>query len=169
MATVDEGGQHALATIHRIHPHPAHHTVDTYEKDEMFAALDLLNQSVALDLDYALAIGLAAYCHAPIVVTGWSDDADEHRPQAISLARRALRIGNDDAEVLSWIVGTYFPLDEDLEASVAVIDRSIELNPGSSFAWHMSGWLRAAAGESERAVEHFETAMRLDPFSIDRF
>jgi adenylate cyclase len=143
--------------------------VDTYEKDEMFAALDLLNQSVALDPDYALAFSLAAYCHAQIVVTGWSDDADGHRRQAISLARRALRIGNDDAEVLSWIVGTYLPLDEDLETSIALIDRSIELNPGSSFAWHMSGWLRAAAGESECAVEHFETAMRLDPLSVDRF
>jgi hypothetical protein len=60
---------------------------DTYEKEEMFVALDLLSQCVALDPNYDLAIALTGYCHAQVVVTGWSDDAHEHRRQAISLTR----------------------------------------------------------------------------------
>ncbi len=143
--------------------------VTVYEKTEIFTALELLDQAIALDQNYALAFSLAAYCHAQVVVTGWSDDPEMHRRLAVDLAQRALRVGGDDAEVLSWVTGTYLPLNEDIDTSIALIDRSIALNPGSSFAWHMSGWLHAASGEADLAVEHFKTAMRLDPCSTDRF
>lgn len=91
-----------------------------------------------------------------------------HHRLAMELAERAVQIAGDDAEVLSWVTGAYLPLDEDVGTSIALIDRSIALNPGSSLAWLMSGWLRAAAGDASTAIEHFETSMRLDPCSSDR-
>jgi adenylate cyclase len=101
-------------------------------------------------------------------VSGWSDDPAHHRRLALDLARRAVQLAEDDSEVLSWVTGAYLPLDENFDDSIVLIDRSIALNPGSSLAWLMSGWLRAAAGDADRAVEHFEMSMRLDPCSSDR-
>jgi tetratricopeptide (TPR) repeat protein len=113
-------------------------------------------------------MSLAAYVHAQIVVSGWADDEKHHRPLAVEFAKRAVRLAGDDADVLSWVTGAYLPLDEDIETSVALIDRSLALNPGCAQAWLMSGFLRAALGEGERAIEHLETSMRLDPCSSDR-
>jgi TolB-like protein/Tfp pilus assembly protein PilF len=142
--------------------------VSAYEKPEAFEALDLLDRAIALDSRYALAMALAAYTHAQVVVSGWSDDPGRHRRLALDLARRAVQLADDDSEVLSWVTGAYLPLDENFDDSIVLIDRSIALNPGSSLAWLMSGWLRAAAGDADRAVEHFEMSMRLDPCSSDR-
>ena len=142
--------------------------VGAYEKAEAFAALELLDRAIALDPRYAMAMGLAAYTHAQIVVSGWSGDLAHHRRLALDLGRRAVQLADDDAEVLSWVTGAYLPLDENFDDSIVLIDRSLELNPGSSLAWLMSGWLRAAAGDADRAVEHFQMSMRLDPCSSDR-
>jgi adenylate cyclase len=79
-----------------------------------------------------------------------------------------VQLADDDAEVLSWVTGAYLPLDENIDDSIVLIDRSLALNPGCSLAWLMSGWLRAAAGDADRAVEHFQMSMRLDPCSSDR-
>jgi len=142
--------------------------VSSYEKADAFAALELLDRAIALDPRYAMAMALAAYAHAQVVVSGWSDDPAHHRRLALDLARRAVQLAEDDSEVLSWVTGAYLPLDENFDDSIVLIDRSIALNPGSSLAWLMSGWLRAAAGDADRAVEHFEMSMRLDPCSSDR-
>jgi adenylate cyclase len=142
--------------------------VSSYDKADAFAALELLDRAIALDPRYAMAMALAAYAHAQVVVSGWSDDPAHHRRLALDLARRAVQLAEDDSEVLSWVTGAYLPLDENFDDSIVLIDRSIALNPGSSLAWLMSGWLRAAAGDADRAVEHFEMSMRLDPCSSDR-
>lgn len=125
-------------------------------------------RALALDSRYALAMALCAYAHAQVVVSGWSDDPAHHRRLALELAGRAVQLAENDSEVLSWVTGAYLPLDENVDDSIVLIDRSIALNPGSSLAWLMSGWLRAAAGDSDRAVQHFEMSMRLDPCSSDR-
>jgi pentatricopeptide repeat protein len=44
-----------------------------------------------------------------------------------------------------------------------LIERSLELNPSSADNWRKSGWLRLWAGETDLAIEHFETSLRLNP------
>ena len=142
--------------------------IDSYERAAVFAALARLDRAIESDERFARATALAGYAHAQIVVTGWSDDAGHHRRRAIAFAGRAVQMAGDDAEVLAWVAATYLPLDEQVEAAIALIDRSLELNPGCAMAWMMSGWLRAAVGAAERAIADFQTAMRLDPCSTDR-
>ena len=142
--------------------------IDSYERAAVFAAHERLERAIAIDPRFARAVALVGYAHAQIVVTGWTDDAAPHRRQAIECAGRAVQMAGDDAEVLAWVAATYLPLDEQVEAAIALIDRSLELNPGCAVAWMMSGWLRAAVGAAERAIADFQTAMRLDPCSTDR-
>ena len=46
---------------------------------------------------------------------------------------------------------------------MALIDRSLALNPNYARGWHISSNLRLWAGHSDRAIEHVETALRLSP------
>ncbi|MDZ4738689.1 MAG: CadC-family transcriptional regulator [Alphaproteobacteria bacterium] len=142
--------------------------VDSYEKESMFEALNLLERALALDPRYAQALSVAGYAHSQIFVSRWAEDLAHHRRLALDYASRGIQLAADDADVLSWIATIYLALDEDAAMSTTLIDRSLALNPGSSLAWMMSAWLRAAAGEADTAVEHMETSMRLNPSSSDR-
>jgi cytochrome c-type biogenesis protein CcmH/NrfG len=51
--------------------------------------------------------------------------------------------------------------DEDINPIIGLVDRSLALNPGSAQAWVTSGWVRVAAGDSDRAIRDFATAERL--------
>jgi adenylate cyclase len=51
----------------------------------------------------------------------------------------------------------------DIDAAIALLDRSLKLNPNSSRAWMWGGWIRLWAGQPDLAITHFETSWRLNP------
>jgi adenylate cyclase len=132
---------------------------------EVFKALDMLDRAVALDPDFGPAMAQAALCHAYAFGSGWSKDPERHRRLGLELARRAIAVGSEDAEMLALVANAMMQLEQDLDAPVTLIDRAMILNPGSSRVWYFSGILEVALGEPELAVQHFEMAMRLDPLS----
>jgi Flp pilus assembly protein TadD len=113
-------------------------------------------------------MGVASYAHGQIVVSQWTPDFARHHGIAMELAQKAVRLAGDDADVLSWVVGTYLALQEDAETALALANRCIEINPGSAQGWMMSGWLHMSIGDPDTAIAHLETCMRLDPNSSDR-
>jgi len=50
---------------------------------------------------------------------------------------------------------------EDIDAAIALVDRSLVLNPSFAFGWACSGYIRLFAGQPDLSIEHFETALRL--------
>ena len=52
---------------------------------------------------------------------------------------------------------------EDIGAAIALVDRSLALNPSNARAWRSSGILRIYAGDLNPAIEHLEKSIRLDP------
>jgi tetratricopeptide (TPR) repeat protein len=54
-------------------------------------------------------------------------------------------------------------LGEDLDAMIALVDRALAFNPSYARGWHISGFLRLWAGQTDIAIEHGEMALRLSP------
>jgi adenylate cyclase len=52
---------------------------------------------------------------------------------------------------------------DDIGAAIAIVDRSLGINPSSSYGWRWSGFLRLYNGQPDVAIEHFETSLRLSP------
>ncbi len=142
---------------------------NTWKAAENLEALELLDQAIALDAGYAAALASAAVCHSMLAAFFSSKDRQWRLEQSQALAARALQADPDDAEVLSLIALALANVRRDLEGPIAIIDRALALNPGSSLAWYTSGTLRAKIGEPELSIEHLETSMRLDPLSVIRF
>ena len=135
---------------------------------DVFGALDLLHRAIAIDPNYGSALGFAAACHYVISLFGWSDDAEANRRRGIEMAHRALKVAGDDAYVLVCAALAVASLERDLPAAIALVEKAIALNPGSSLAWRISGDMRLRAGETDLAIEHLEKSMRLDPMGPDR-
>ncbi len=135
-------------------------------KDGVHQALDLLEQAIERDPNYAPALGHAAVCHWHLSTT-WPDQPEINRRKAIERAQRALQAAGNDPTIIANAVLALVGCGEDVEPLMALIDRSLILNPSYGRGWYVRGILRVWAGQPDGAIEDVETSLRLNP--QDRF
>jgi TolB-like protein len=126
-------------------------------------ALALLEEAIARDPRYGPALGLAAQCCQHLATNFNAPDRDAIRPKGIGFGRRAIEVAGDDPGVLANAAMALAVLGEDLDAMIALADRALALNPSYASGWHISGFLRLWAGQTDLAIEHGEMALRLSP------
>jgi adenylate cyclase len=135
----------------------------SFEKDRVLRALASLMQAIERDPHFGPALSLAAWCHVQRDTYGWADDREKNRRDGLDLAQRALRVASDDPNVIApaaFVVGRF---GQDIDGAIALIERSLALNPSFAGGWHISGWLRLFAGQPDLAIEHFSASIRLSP------
>jgi adenylate cyclase len=130
-------------------------------KERIFEALKLLEQAIERDPRYGPALALAAICYLHFDLNGWSDHAQTNRRQGVDRARQALQVTGDDPGSLTNTAFVLAYFGEDIGAMIALVDRSLALNPSFARGWYMSGTLRVWAGQPDIAIEHVETSLRL--------
>jgi adenylate cyclase len=96
-------------------------------------------------------------------VNSWIDDPETNRLKGLDLSHRALQASSEDPNVLSRTGWTLAYFGEDIDGALALLDRSLKLNPNSVESWRWSAWLRLWAGQPDSAIKHFENSLRLDP------
>jgi adenylate cyclase len=133
-----------------------------WERRSVIRAIDLLEQAIKRDPRYGAALALASMCHQNLHINGWSEEQETVR-LSVDLAGRALRVAGDDPYVLASVAFVFGYFEENINPAIALIDRSLELNPSSATSWYRSGTLRLWAGQPELAIQHFETSLRLNP------
>jgi TolB-like protein len=126
-------------------------------------ALRLLEQAIARDPRYGLALAWAAICCYRLLQDGRSSDPEAERRKGIDFAWRALDVAGDDPNILANAADALSYYGEDSDALMALVDRALALNPNYARGWHVSGVVRAQAGQPDIAIEHAETALRLRP------
>jgi tetratricopeptide (TPR) repeat protein len=123
--------------------------------------LQLFYKAIELDRDYASAYAMAALCFSQRKGGGWDRVEDWSEP--VTLARKAVRLGKDNADALCEGGYTLAHVGGELEAGLAFIERALMLNPNLAKAWYLGGYVRAWWGEPVTAIEQLTRAMRLSP------
>ncbi len=139
----------------------------TVLQHNMFKALDLLEQALALDPDFALALSQASACHAMIARFRWSNDAEGGVKAMMAYIDRSLQLGGDDPQVIATAAMSYWAVGV-LDDAARLAERATSLNPGSSLPWLARGKVAVALGNIELADECMQRSMRLDPISPNR-
>jgi tetratricopeptide (TPR) repeat protein len=132
-------------------------------KERVFEALALLEQAIAIDRHYGPALSWAAMCHMRLVVEGWAEEPETTRLKGIDLARKALQVAENDPGTLANAAFALAHFGEDIDAMIGLVDRALALNPSYARGWHLSGVLRIFAGQTDLAIDHIETSVRLSP------
>ncbi len=135
--------------------------------EEAAKALPLLEEALRLAPDYALAHGMAAWCHEQRFVRDALDAAE--RDAALAHAHAALASGADDATALGlggFVVGLG---GGDTRTALDAFERALALSPSNAVALGFGAVVLAWAGEAERASEWAERALRLNPFDPLRY
>jgi TolB-like protein len=125
--------------------------------------LVVLEEAVRCDPHYAPALGLAGlYCHL-LASDASAPDREAIRQKGIEYGRRAVEVGGDDPGVRADAAMALAAFGEDIDAMLLLVDRALALNPSYARGWHISGFLRLWAGQTDLALEHAAMALRLSP------
>ncbi len=138
------------------------------ERAEATKALDLLDQALAIDPDYPLALALSAWCWAQRSVYNWHADIAQARAEALRLAEHAVGQSNDDPMILA-VLGTVHTFARNYGTARVLLERAIVLDPNAAWALSRLGWLEVYADRAEAAFPHFERALRLSPLDPMNF
>jgi TolB-like protein len=131
--------------------------------DQIPEALRLMEQAIARDPRCGPALAWAAYCCFRLLFDDSSEDREADRLKGIEFARRALRVAGDDPSIHANAALALAYFGEDIGAMIALVDRALTLNPNFARGWNLSGVLRIWSGQTDVAIEHLETALRLSP------
>ena len=124
-------------------------------------ALEWLRRSLALEPDYAAAHALAAWCYEQRYLRGGMHEAD--KIAGLSHARAALGTGADDPTTLAtagFVIGL---VEHDYQTAMNAIDHALALNGSSTLALGLGATILAHDGQTTRAIEYGERALRLSP------
>jgi adenylate cyclase len=104
-------------------------------------ALQLLEQALKLEPDYAVVHGYIAWCHEQLYLRGGLHD--ETRRAAIKHARAAIASGSDDATASAMGGFVIAVMERNYAAALDAIDRALGLSPSSALAFGFSAIVRA--------------------------
>jgi len=136
-------------------------------EDGLRRAVQLFEQAVASDLNYAPAHAGLADCYALLAsIAIAAIPPNEAMPKAKTAANRALELdpGLAEAHVSLAYVSLFY--DWDWPAAHAGFKRALELNPGYATAHQWYGEYLATVGSFDDALSEFARARELDPLSL---
>ena len=136
---------------------------ELWTKESLSRAADLFAQAAALDPWFAQAHVYASSSLINWVLQGHAEDPGPVMQRSADFAQAALRVGQDDAEVLSLAAYTLFQCEAPQANVDALIERSLAINPGISICHYTAGYIHLYAGRSEPALAAYDMALRLDP------
>jgi TolB-like protein/Flp pilus assembly protein TadD len=129
---------------------------------EAAKAIVLLEEALKLEPDYSAAHAYLSWCfHSRFGRGGLRED---DRLAAVSHAREAVTLGNDDATALA-IAALVLAYDgHEISTALKTFDRALELSNSNVFALCWNAAILAWIGKTELAIERAQRALRLGPF-----
>ena len=141
----------------------AQQSIYEWTAESVESAMRRLEQALLIDPDYALAGAMLANCYATRRFQGWGKDYKAEAVEGLRLAGPAVELGRDDGEVLWRVANAIWHLSMDAQRPADLMARALEINPNSSIALTIAGWMDLALGNPEKAFERLQRAQRLSP------
>ena len=135
---------------------------DRLTREDLIEARRLFERAVALDPEFATALGRLALAHLWEVAIGSGDAPEQKIEAALAIARRAVALDPRDP-VAQMAQGWAYVLGGDLKNGLDSSRRAVELNPSMPEAWTWLGWTQVVAGDPEAGIVSSERARRLSP------
>ena len=125
------------------------------------SAIDLFEQTVALDPSFARALaGLAA---AYAVAPSWGVTDRDYLTLSTDTANRAIEL--DGSLAMGWaVLGYTAKLRKNYEEALRGYEKAVEINPKEPTAWLWRGILHNVLGYFNRAASDIDRCLDLDPF-----
>jgi adenylate cyclase len=134
-------------------------------KEGNVQARRLLEETIALDPQFAPAYVVLGWITYIDVAVGLSKSPSESYKQAFELAKKAVAMDDSFTGGHTLLGFLYVVMGRQYDKGIAECERAIALAPNSAAAHIWMGQVLMFAGRHEEAVRHSEQALRLDPIS----
>jgi adenylate cyclase len=126
-------------------------------------ALEHLESAMREDAGFAMPAAWAARWHSIHIGQGWSVDRARDAERALLLASHAIALDPDNAVALATYGHMRSRWFRDFDTALFYFDRALTACPNSSLAWTLSALTLAYVGQSQKAIQNAEHALRLSP------
>lgn len=131
-------------------------------KDGVLKALNLAQEAIDLDPNYAFAYKVLGSAHGATLWIGISKDPRQSLKRAIELHESAVEI-DDSLAIAHAGLGYWLMYPRQHDRAVAEGERAFALEPGSADVVHLYAAILTYSGRRKEAIPLFEEALRLNP------
>lgn len=143
--------------------------IGSLKREPFEQAYGYLQRAIEQDPGFATPLAWSARWHTLNVGQGWSDSPREDAEKAADLAKRAIRLDEQNALALAVYGHVQSYLFGNFETAIGFLDRAREQNSNNSTAWLLSSVTLSSLGRSEEALTAASRALRLSPLDQHLF
>ncbi len=131
----------------------------------LFEGIDTLKSAIAIEPDYAPAMATLAKAYAVLPWFSGRIPAGQAREQAREWAGKALEFDPENVEALAVLAIVYSEIDLNFTGARELLEKAVNLNPGSVDANNFLGDLLTRTGDLANALKYESRAAELDPLA----
>ncbi len=138
------------------------HVYHVNERDHSEAER-LMREVTEIDPGFSPAYAYLAFLRYLAVIHGFAEDDAKTLAEGHALGNKAVTLDRNDP-VAHFALARVLTMEGDMEAAIAESKIAISLNPNDPHGHHSLGWvLYWGRADAEGSLEHFNTALRLNP------
>jgi len=138
----------------------------TVNKEREERAMQLLEEAIALDPEYAYAYSLLSTAHLDLVIIGASESPRESLQRALELGKKAVALDDSNSTVHAMLTFPYIYLRE-YDKAISEAERGVSLSPNSATAYFSLGTALSYAGRPQEAIPMLQKSLRLSPIPVN--
>ena len=128
-----------------------------------------LCRATDIDPNFSEAWAALADCICRLSNMRWWADLDLATPRVCDAVRRAISADPSNGIALATGAWAFAIMAGEHEQALAFADQAVQFNPNSSLVHSRCGWALVHCDEQQRALESFESALRLSPVDPERY
>jgi adenylate cyclase len=141
------------------------HKSGTLNKERVERAIQLLEEAIALDPEYAIAYSILCTAHFDLVGIGASESPRESLQRAVELGKKAIALDESNSSVHAYLTFPYIYIRE-FDKAISEAEKAISLSPNSATAYWALGFALSYAGRPQEAVPMLQKSLRLSPIPV---
>jgi len=137
----------------------------TMNKERVEKAMQLCEEAIALDPEYAYAYSTLSTAYFDLVVLGVSDSPIESLRRAVELGKKAVDLDESNPYAHACLAFPYMYLKK-FDKAISEAEKSISLAPNYALGYFALGAVLVTVGRHKEAIPALQKCLRLSPVPI---
>jgi len=138
----------------------------TLNKERVEKSMQLLEEAIALDPEYADAYSSLGTAHMILVAIGASESPRESLRRSLELGKKAVALDEFNSFAHGNLAFTYIYLRE-FDKAMEEAEKAVSLGPNSAHAYWTLGSVFHYTGRRQEAIPWYQKSLRLSPIPVN--